>query len=237
VAVRFLLLAGYIAAEAAWTLAAGDRAEISIAGLVLTAGMVIFDPALGIAKRRRAPGSGRRAGHGRRLAVRRRVATGRVRRRWRASRGVRRCRVAAGEQQRQLVVSGDGAAIRLGGPLLRGLALLSGAGALAAQVVGRAAPRDRDDPATGIGRKALTRPLLQGRRARLLRAVLCQRQVTRDPRHRRRGPPRSVQGPFGVLAQCGPITISGRTSTDPYLADGIAATYRSAVSRSSQSRM
>ena len=42
-------------------------------------------------------------------------------------------RVAARKQQRQLVVSGDGAAVRLGsGPLLRGLALLPGAGALAA---------------------------------------------------------------------------------------------------------
>jgi hypothetical protein len=134
--------------------------------------------------------------------------------------------VAAREQQRQLVVSSDGAAVRLGsGPPLCGLALLSGAGALAAQVVQRAAPRDRDHPATGIGRNALTRPLLHSRRARLLRAVLRQRQVTREPGHRRRrGPPRSAQGPFSVPAQCDPITIRGRTSTDPYLADGIAAT-------------
>ena len=113
-----------------------------------------------------------------------------------------------------------------------------GAGALATQVIQRTAPCDRDDPATGISRKAITRPLLHGRRARLLRAVFCQRQVTREPGHRRRrGPPRSAQGPLDVPAQCGPITISGRTSTDPYLADGIAAAYRSAVSRSSQSRM
>jgi hypothetical protein len=33
------------------------------------------------------------------------------------------------------------------------------------------------------------------------------------------------------------MTITGQTSTDPYLADGIIAAYRSAVSRSSQSRM
>ena len=148
-------------------------------------------------------------------------------------------RVAAREQQRQLVVSGDGAAVRLGsGPLARGLALLPGAGALPAQVVGRAAPRDCDYPAAGIGRKALMGPLRHGRRARLLRAILRQRQVTREPGHRcRRGPPRGAQGPLGVPAQCGPITITGRTSTDPYLADGIAAAYRSAVSMSSQSRM
>jgi len=147
--------------------------------------------------------------------------------------------VAARKQQRQLVVSSDGAAVRLGrGPLPRGLALLPGAGALAAQLVERAAPRDRHDPATGIGRKALTRPLCYGRRARLLRAVLRQRQVTRElGNRRRRGPPRSAQGPLDVPAQCDPITINGRTSTDPYLADGIAATYRSAMSRSSQSRM
>jgi divalent metal cation (Fe/Co/Zn/Cd) transporter len=52
VAVSFLLLAPYIAAEAIRALAAGDRAETSIAGLVLTAGTAIFEPALGVAKRR-----------------------------------------------------------------------------------------------------------------------------------------------------------------------------------------
>jgi len=57
-------------------------------------------------------------------------------------------RVAAREQQRQLVVVGDGAVVRLGSdPLLQGLALLPWKGSLAAQVVQRAAPRDRDDPA------------------------------------------------------------------------------------------
>lgn len=52
VAVSFYLLAPYIAAEAIWGLANGDRAETSIAGLVLTAGTAIFEPALGVAKRR-----------------------------------------------------------------------------------------------------------------------------------------------------------------------------------------
>jgi hypothetical protein len=148
-------------------------------------------------------------------------------------------RVTAREQQRQLVIAGDRAVIQPGGDLLlHGFALLPAAGALAVQVVQRTAPRDRDDPAPGIGRQAIARPLLQGRRARLLRAVLGQRQVTGEPGHRRRGrPPRGAQGPLDVPAQCGPITITGRTSTDPYLADGIIAAYRSAVSRSSQSRM
>jgi divalent metal cation (Fe/Co/Zn/Cd) transporter len=52
VAVSFFLLAPYIAAEAIHALVAGDRAETSIIGLVLTAGTAIFEPALGLAKRR-----------------------------------------------------------------------------------------------------------------------------------------------------------------------------------------
>ena len=52
VAVSFYLLAPYIAVEAVRALAAGDRAETSIAGLVLTAGTAILEPALGVAKRR-----------------------------------------------------------------------------------------------------------------------------------------------------------------------------------------
>jgi hypothetical protein len=49
VAASFFLLAPYIAAEAIRGLATGDRAETSIAGLVLTAGTAIFEPALGSA--------------------------------------------------------------------------------------------------------------------------------------------------------------------------------------------
>ena len=52
VAVSFFLLAPYIAVEAVRSLVAGDRAETSIAGLVLTAGTAVFEPALGVAKRR-----------------------------------------------------------------------------------------------------------------------------------------------------------------------------------------
>ena len=52
VAVSFFLLAPYIAVEAARALLAGDRAETSIVGLVLTAGTAVFEPALGVAKRR-----------------------------------------------------------------------------------------------------------------------------------------------------------------------------------------
>lgn len=52
VAVSFFLLAPYIAAEAIHALVAGDRAETSIIGLVLTAGTAVLEPALGVAKRR-----------------------------------------------------------------------------------------------------------------------------------------------------------------------------------------
>jgi len=52
VAVSFFLLAPYIAVEAIRALAGGDRADTSIVGLVLTAGTAVFEPALGLAKRR-----------------------------------------------------------------------------------------------------------------------------------------------------------------------------------------
>ena len=52
VAVSFYLLAPYIAAEAIRALATGDRAETSVVGLALTAGTALFEPALGVAKRR-----------------------------------------------------------------------------------------------------------------------------------------------------------------------------------------
>ncbi len=66
VAISFYLLAPYLAAEATWGLITGDRAETSIAGLVLTAGTAIFEPALGVAKRRIGArlGSGATAGEG-----------------------------------------------------------------------------------------------------------------------------------------------------------------------------
>ncbi len=66
VAVSFFLLAPYIAAEALRALAAGDRAETSITGLVVTAGTAVVEPALGVAKRRIAAwlGSSATAGEG-----------------------------------------------------------------------------------------------------------------------------------------------------------------------------
>ena len=48
----FYLLAPYIAVEAVRALMAGDRTETSIVGLVLAAGTAVFEPALGVAKRR-----------------------------------------------------------------------------------------------------------------------------------------------------------------------------------------
>ena len=52
VAVSFFLLAPYIAFEAIRALVAADQAETSIVGLILTAGTAVFEPALGVAKRR-----------------------------------------------------------------------------------------------------------------------------------------------------------------------------------------
>ena len=52
VAVSFYLLAPYIVVEATRALVTADRAETSIAGIVLTAGTAVLEPALGLAKRR-----------------------------------------------------------------------------------------------------------------------------------------------------------------------------------------
>jgi divalent metal cation (Fe/Co/Zn/Cd) transporter len=52
VGLSFYLLSPYIAIEATRALTAGDHAETSIAGIVLTAGTVVLEPALGLAKRR-----------------------------------------------------------------------------------------------------------------------------------------------------------------------------------------
>jgi divalent metal cation (Fe/Co/Zn/Cd) transporter len=52
VAVSLYLLAPYIAYEAIRALLTGDRPETSIIGLILTAGTTLFEPALGVAKRR-----------------------------------------------------------------------------------------------------------------------------------------------------------------------------------------
>jgi divalent metal cation (Fe/Co/Zn/Cd) transporter len=52
VAVSFYLLAPYIAIEAIRALASADRAETSIAGIMLTAGTAVLEPVLGLAKRR-----------------------------------------------------------------------------------------------------------------------------------------------------------------------------------------
>ncbi len=51
VAVSFYLLAPYIAIEAVRALASADRAETSVAGIVLTAGTAVLEPVLGLAKR------------------------------------------------------------------------------------------------------------------------------------------------------------------------------------------
>lgn len=52
VAVSFYLLAPHIAVETISALAAGDQADATIVGLVLTAGTAILEPGPGVAKRR-----------------------------------------------------------------------------------------------------------------------------------------------------------------------------------------
>jgi len=93
VAVSFFLLAPYIAAEAIRSLAAGDRAETSSAGLVLTAGTAVFEPVLGLAKRR----IGVRLGSAATAGEERRTCSARTWR-WRCSPGWRptRCGVPGG---------------------------------------------------------------------------------------------------------------------------------------------
>jgi len=65
VAVSFFVLAPYITVEAVRALIAGDRAETSIIGLVLTAGTAVFEPALGWPSGGSVPGSVRRRPRGR----------------------------------------------------------------------------------------------------------------------------------------------------------------------------
>jgi divalent metal cation (Fe/Co/Zn/Cd) transporter len=66
VAVSFWLLAPFIAAESAWDLADGHRAEATAAGIVLTAAALLVMPVLGWAKHRLAArlGSAATAGEG-----------------------------------------------------------------------------------------------------------------------------------------------------------------------------
>lgn len=105
--------------------------------------------------------------------------------------------MAAGEQQRELVIAGDDRAMRLAlSPLPYGFALLPGAGRLTAQVVDGTAASDRDKPSARVVGDAVARPLLQRPGPRLLRAVLGHRQVADQSRgRRRRGPPLTLRRP------------------------------------------
>jgi divalent metal cation (Fe/Co/Zn/Cd) transporter len=67
VAVQFFLLAPYVAVESIRALAGGEHPDVSVAGIALAIGSVIFMPMLGIAKQRLADqlGSAATAGEGR----------------------------------------------------------------------------------------------------------------------------------------------------------------------------
>jgi divalent metal cation (Fe/Co/Zn/Cd) transporter len=64
VAVQFFILAPYVAIEAVVHLAAGDRPEVSVLGMALTASSLIGMPLLGVAKQRVARTLGSQATHG-----------------------------------------------------------------------------------------------------------------------------------------------------------------------------
>jgi divalent metal cation (Fe/Co/Zn/Cd) transporter len=64
VAVQFFLLAPYVTFEAIQHLAAGDRPEVSVLGMVLTASSLIGMPLLGVEKQRVARELGSQATHG-----------------------------------------------------------------------------------------------------------------------------------------------------------------------------
>jgi divalent metal cation (Fe/Co/Zn/Cd) transporter len=64
VAAQFFLLAPYVTFEAIEHLAAGDRPEVSVLGMVLTASSLIGMPLLGVAKQRVARELGSQATHG-----------------------------------------------------------------------------------------------------------------------------------------------------------------------------
>jgi hypothetical protein len=60
VAVQFFLLAPYVAVESVRTLADGEHPAVSVLGIALSAGSLVFMPMLGIAKERLADQSARR---------------------------------------------------------------------------------------------------------------------------------------------------------------------------------
>ena len=64
VAVQFFLLAPYVAFEAVRHLAAAERPEVSVLGMVLTASSLVGMPLLGVAKQRVARQLGSQATHG-----------------------------------------------------------------------------------------------------------------------------------------------------------------------------
>ena len=94
-----------------------------------------------------------------------------------------------------------------------------------------------DQPPAGIGRQAVARPLGEGRFASILGRVLAQPEITRDASGRSGGrQPAVAERALDGIGQGRPaMTMRGRTSIAPYLADGILLTQRTASSRSAQS--
>src|SRR5512133_154295 len=140
-------------------------------------------------------------------------------------------RVAAGEDEAKAFVGDRAHAVFfLGAQALESCEQLGLAceRALAADPVDRAVAGRRDDPCTGIARRALSRPALDGRREGVLHRVLGALEVTEDAdENGNRTSPLLAKD--GVDVYC---VTSGRISTEPLPASGTRSAISIAWSRS-----
>lgn len=163
--------------------------------------------------------------------------------------------MAAGEDEAQPVVV-DAAVPSLDPPVefvefmllgrVVGDPLTVGAGPVAADRVECLARCDGEDPARGVRRPSVDRPFLGRDEPRVLQRLLGELEVAvladqrREDAARVRSDRILETAPFGVgrrQPSAPGITMSGRTSVRPYLADGSSAPSSSARSRESTSTM
>jgi hypothetical protein len=131
--------------------------------------------------------------------------------------------MAAGEDEREPLVGDRAHLVLLVGELgepgeeLR----LPLEGAVAADPVDRAVPCRRDDPRTGVPRRAVPRPALERRRERVLYGVLGEVEVAEDADEDRDGTSPLLAEDRRDVGYSRSTT--GRTSIEPYSAAGIFA--------------
>src|SRR2546430_1784807 len=133
----------------------------------------------------------------------------------------------AGEDQPQLIV-GDFFVLR---GCLRHVVFLGDFALAATQTIDCLEPAGRHKPRSRIGRNALGRPLLDGRRERLLQRLLGEIEVAEETNQggdhaARLGAVDRLDRVYEVLSH------TGRTSTEPHFADGIRAAIEIASFRS-----